>query len=1359
MFSHLSVRDIAGSKITTAIQFGFLVIAIVVLMIAQTASADSANLVRNSDFERCFTGDGTADGWVASRTAQGGVNARMLTEGIPGGVACHQLTVPDDAPIDFYICTSVVRGLSPGDRGVVSVWVRAIDVHDGHGAYAGLAYYDVAGKRISFTDTSESLRGSTSWQRLSQAFVIPPGTVHVEMNLVLHGHGTAYFDEAQVEKGENMTDWNARESLYPDWIYTEASSKPAVAIFKDDIPPSGTASDPAYLLKTAKSAGYRAEFLNSADLANPKRLSRSRYGILIMPYGGSFPANAATSIKSFLEDSGSLLNVGGYPFDKPLVRADGKWIDPADVEPDPATLRLLINPGITETGWITGGRDIPEHEVSAVTDGDHKCMVFGTKSMPIGGWVTLSAPAVSGLPAEAKTLAVRARSLQPDLQLSMEVVERDGSRWRSILPVTTKWHIYQINLASLEYWHDNPSVGRGGPGDSAHPADVTAIRFGITTEFSVAGKPYEAHIAEIWTSTKPLEPPAYLHMNSATGGVNLASFLAADPAAISICDAGSPLSDAVSIVSSSSSLDHQIRLKVAREIRGWSATGQTAFGEPGSPLKARWSPIADALDRYGRKRGTAFAIMWNFGGNYPGSAWAYSGISNIDLFKPGSKPGEILFKSTLDRLTKGVFIYDASATPACVRKGETVKVKARIGSMSAGAVNASVSLNVLSGGRSIAQMKKTVEILIRGSAPVSFEYNPPPAVDGLLTFRLSVDAPGCPSDELNCGAVVWNPERQAQGARLDYKNCYMDKGRGPEFLLGTQIYWRNGSVTGTDPLRWAEQLRRMADNGISIARSFMNVPGGDTEEGWRHRDSMVQLAQEAGISLFYEGISFATEDQIAIEKDSQLGSKVAGRYKSAPGWFVDIRNEPTMPVTAKGPDAQRVMSAKMRDWATRIRESIVSVDPKRLVSVGFLNGLGYGEVAWDPIVCSRDLDFANRHYYGELSQYPVEVKQIDLRLLGKAPSTGEFGCTSHPGLRTHFVYETEPNAAIRYGYTPHSCFGLGGIFTSNWHWQDPIEDIFPCGLLLSDGAVRDRLQPYRNAGALFRSIHPQYQHPALWFVIPDSRLGPNKSAVEAAMNRCIRTLLGLHVEFGVVQEEDLGKLPSQCKALIWPVSGTSDVGNLRATLRIPETTQSPAEIRSLIASFLDKIGVKRHALTPDIPELQSFRVPGENGSVAHVLWNTSSKPIHATITDLPKQMTIDLAPHAGGFAAFDGRGQLIAVEGRSVSVGGKTVLTGDITIGALSLDSSDLLQGKGVLLLPYGPGKVRFTGSNTKSVVSVGEITGGKWVEYERVKPLNGSITLDISMSRSWLVVGTTSQIPGLTSKVVSSILPPNMIH
>lgn len=1332
----------------------FTILCLVVLAAILAVPAHARNLVRNSDFSRSFSGGGPADGWAAGRTAQGGVNARDSRGGVDGG-ACHRLSAPGDASAEWYICSQVIRGLSPGDRGVVSAYVRTDGAKDGGGAYIGLNYFNSTGVRITWTDSASHLTGTTGWERISQPFTVPMGTTRVELNLVIHGHGTAFFDRAQVEKGDAVTPWSPRDVASSD----AGVKSQSVAIFRDDIPVSGTASDPARLRKLAEAAGYRCAYVRSSDLADPTRFSAGRYRVVILPCGGSFPADAADNLRTFFEDGGSLLTVGGYPFDRPMLHTRAGWRTVADAEPDASRLRTLIDQSASPR-WVSGGHDIPERVVPAMVDGGRRCFVFGTPSMPVGGWSTLASPTLTGLPAGSCTLAFRARSAAGELPMAVEIAERDGARWRSVVTVTPKWHIHQVDLASLEYWKDNPSVGRGGPGDTPHMQDVVAVRFGITTEFVTPGKPYEARIAEVWTSADAPPSWARLRMNSATGGVNPATFLVTDPGAISICDAGSPISDASRVAASSGIPDLPSGSTAIGEIRGCSATGQTALGDPGAPVKSRWSPMVDALDRYGRKRGTAFATMWNFGGSYPGSVWAYSGISNQDLFRPGNRFGESIFRAALARMTRGVFLYDAQATPACARQGERIVLRARVGNVGSSARQASVKLIVECGGRRIAQLADKVSLPARGSAPVEFSFQPKPGLpDGLLKLRLSVEATGIPSDSLDCGAVAWSPERQARGAKIAYRDCYFDRGRGSEFMLGTQIYWGGSSITGSDPLRWAEQLGRMTDNGISVTRCFMNVPGGNTEDGWRKRDAMVQLAQEAGISVFYEGISWPNESAAENDKQAQVGKTAAERYKSAPGWFVDIRNEPWMPVTATGPDAQRVMSNKMRDWAARTRAAIVSADPKRLVSVGYLPGLGYGTNSWDPIVGSRDLDFANRHYYGTLADFAVEVKQIDLRLLGKAPSVGEFGCTSHPGLRTHFVYETEDDAMVRYAYTPHVTFGLGGTFCSNWHWQDPIEDIFPCGTLLSDGAARDRLQPYRNSGVLLRTIRPRYEHPAAWFVIPDSRLSPRKEAVEAAMNRVLKALICLHVEFGVVQEEDLSRLPAQAKALIWPVAGESSTDDSRATLRIPETIQSPTELRSLVVEFLSKTAVRRHALTPDVPELLSFRVAGESGSVAHVLWNTTSKPIHATLTDLPKRVEMDLAPRSGGYVAFDGRGAVIAVEGRSVSVGGKAIVSADSTVGAISLDGRDLLDSDGVLILPFRHGQLHLFGKASSGTVSIGEVTGARWTEYERVTPQHGALSLDSAMARSWLIAGTSSRLPAWGQEVARGIAFPGHVR
>lgn len=1304
--------------------------AIALAILVRPASADSVNLVRNGDFDRCFAGSGPADGWSAERSAPGGVNAQVVRGGVDDG-ACHRLTVPDAAPVDWYMCREVVRPLSPGDTGFFSASVRTVGVHDGHGAYISLNYLDASGERVGFTDSAQVINGTTGWVRIVQPFVVPSRTSHVTINLILYGHGTAYFDRAVVATGDRPMPWIAAPRR------AAAADGPArVAIFREEIPPSGTASDPNRLSGLARAAGYRCTFVTASELADPARLTADRFDVLLLPYGGSFPAAAADNIRTFLESGGSLLTVGGYPFDRPLVYTEDGWLATSEVEPSAASLRPLLAPASSSDLWRTSGRDISSETAGQSIDRGHRAVVFSTPALPNNGWVTLEAPPVAGLPADTRSIAFLARSESPDLSISVELDERDGARWRAIVPLAASWRNHGINISDLEYWKDNPSVGRGFPGDRPHLGEVVGIRFGITTELSHPGRPYEARIGAIWTSAQAQANLTHVRLNSATGGVNPATFLVSDPAAISVCDAGAPLSDAARLTPSPGVFDIPGTSGVAGGFQGWSATGQTGMGDPGAPLKARWEPLADAVDRYGRKRGTAFGIMWNYAGSYPGSAWAYSGIANHDVFRTGDAFGEGLFRAALARLTRGVFLYDGQATPACARPGEKIVVGARVGSLSHTARRARVKILAENGGRIVARHQMTVLIPARGSTAISWMLPSFSGRSGLVRLHLSVEAAGSPPDGLMCGAALWSLTRQTAGAKLDYRRCYFDKGRGPEFLLGSQIYWGNLSVTGTDPLRWADELRGMADNGISVARAFLDMQGADRDTAWRHRDAMVQLAQEAGISLFYEGISTASEDPERIAKQAEYGRAAALRYRSSPGWLVDIRNEPTLPLSAKGPNAQRIMSERMRDWAARTRAAIVGADPKRLVTVGYLQGLGYGSVTWDPIVGSRDMDFANRHYYGGLSDYATELKQVDLRLLGKAPSTGEFGCTSHPGLKTHFVYETEQDATVRYGYVPHACFGLGGALCANWHWQDPIEDIFPCGLFLADGAPRDRLIAFRNSGALFRAIHPRYEPPSVWLVIPDGRLGPHKSAVEAAMNRAIEALIGLHVEFGVVSEDDLGKLPGNARATIWPVdNGTAPTGR-RAELCIPEKTRLAAEIRSQIADFLARAGVRRHALTPDIAELQSFRVPCEDGTVAHILWNTTPQPQRVTLTDLPRPVEILLAARAGGFVAFDGRGRLIAAEGCRVTVGGNPVLTGAATVGAVSLDGRDLRASGRVLILPSGAGSMRLFGEAATSRVSVGEYVERRWTEYERVRPANGTLNLDAAMARSWLIAG-----------------------
>jgi hypothetical protein len=891
------------------------------------------------------------------------------------------------------------------------------------------------------------------------------------------------------------------------------------------------------------------------------------------------------TFREYLSGGGSFLAVGGYPFDRLLVRQRGVWQDASDVLPPDEGLAVLLDPGTDPSGWGVGGRDLPESRAGRAEGAAGPCLTFGTDAMPVGGWVTCGSPTLPGLPTDTRSIVIAARTDRDRLPLAVEIVERDGARWRSRIDLGPAWKPHAIAVDELQYWHDNPAVGRGGAGDRPRLEDVVALRFGITTEFVTAGPPYRAYIGLIRSGTARF--PAYrnLRLNSHFGGVHPATFLVPPADAISVCDAGAPLSDVARLAASADQAVVPLDLVMPGGAAGLSATGQTAQGEPGAPLKARWVPLLDAVDRYGRVRGTALAVMQHFAGEYPGSSWAYSGISDRDLFRRSDDAGAALFRAVLDRVVGGAYLFDARAAQPCLRPGERLGASVCAANLAGQAHELTVALTVTLDGKPVGEQRRIVTVPARAAEPIDFDLPPPTEEGDLLRLSFALSAGDKPLDTLSCGAVRWSPARLATGPSARLAGPYFDRGPGPCFLLGSQLYWGNPTVTGTDPLRWSRQLQAMSDSGLRVARSFTNVPGGDSEGGWRYRDALVQLAQERGINLFYAGISWPSTDPQKVAEMAKVGVQAARRYREARGWFIDIVNEPTLPVgtgatdsaefvawlqgryptfdtlraawgkdlteagfeqltlapfrgdwgSLRAVDQQRFMAAKMRAWASTTRLAVKGVDPDRLVSVGYLQGFGDPGTAWDPIEASYDLDFCNRHYYGDLKGYAPELAQMDMRLLGKPNSSGEFGGTSHPGLTSHFIYQPEPEQVWRFSFTAHTAFGLGAAFVASWHWQDPIEDIFPCGLLNSDGAPRDRFYPYRNLAVFLGQFRPRYEPPAVWFVIPTShRFGASRAAVEGAMRNSLNALIALRVRFGTVAEEQV-KLLSRPGVLVWPV--------------------------------------------------------------------------------------------------------------------------------------------------------------------------------------------------------------------------------
>jgi hypothetical protein len=87
----------------------------------------------------------------------------------------------------------------------VTAFVKTENVRDGHGAYIGLvcpapgAGGDRETDRLAQADSSP-VTGTTGWTMASEKILVPPRATQIDVLLLLHGRGTAWFDDVRIER-------------------------------------------------------------------------------------------------------------------------------------------------------------------------------------------------------------------------------------------------------------------------------------------------------------------------------------------------------------------------------------------------------------------------------------------------------------------------------------------------------------------------------------------------------------------------------------------------------------------------------------------------------------------------------------------------------------------------------------------------------------------------------------------------------------------------------------------------------------------------------------------------------------------------------------------------------------------------------------------------------------------------------------------------------------------------------------------------------------------------------------------------------------------------------------------------------
>lgn len=172
--------------------------AMTLLAASCAAAAETPNLLGNPGFEDADANGGVG-GWAPDAAGMASVAfARDAAVKRTGAASARIIT--GDAETYSWPAFSRKLDAQPGQCYAVEAYIRTQDVSKV--AYVAAEYLDAEGARVSFTAAGSVAGTSPDWTRVALKAQIPAGAVAMSVRLILHGKGTAWFDDVVVTRDE-----------------------------------------------------------------------------------------------------------------------------------------------------------------------------------------------------------------------------------------------------------------------------------------------------------------------------------------------------------------------------------------------------------------------------------------------------------------------------------------------------------------------------------------------------------------------------------------------------------------------------------------------------------------------------------------------------------------------------------------------------------------------------------------------------------------------------------------------------------------------------------------------------------------------------------------------------------------------------------------------------------------------------------------------------------------------------------------------------------------------------------------------------------------------------------------------------
>ena len=128
------------------------------------------------------------------------------TAEVHGGQQSARITVAEGVEAHWQQLFRTLQPVVAGDEFEATFWVR-VKLTDGN-AYGAIEFLDAQGNRcgIAHSDVSPD-SGAKQWDQLKIKGRAPDGVTSARLNLILHGHGSAWFDEARIVRTGQLVAW------------------------------------------------------------------------------------------------------------------------------------------------------------------------------------------------------------------------------------------------------------------------------------------------------------------------------------------------------------------------------------------------------------------------------------------------------------------------------------------------------------------------------------------------------------------------------------------------------------------------------------------------------------------------------------------------------------------------------------------------------------------------------------------------------------------------------------------------------------------------------------------------------------------------------------------------------------------------------------------------------------------------------------------------------------------------------------------------------------------------------------------------------------------------------------------------